>query len=374
MVAYQYSWFWNERFWLPPNVTWADLRNTDEVQYPQTTQLYVSVGYAVVLLIIRLIFERFIAGPIGQSLGIPGERKYAEPNAILEKVFTSITKNPDEKRLQGLAKQLDWSERQVQRWFRRRRNQDRPTLLQKFKEGSWRFTFYTLSFSYAVTILKDKPWLKDIKYCWYDFPDHPLTDDITYLYIVELGFYWSLIFSLFRDVKRKDFWQMVVHHVATIMLVSFSWVANFVRIGSLILACHDMADIFLEAAKLLNYAKCQGLCDACFVVFAIVFFVSRLFIYPYWLVYSAATDSTVIAGTGMFPAYYVFNGLLLLLQCLHIFWGITIAKMAYKFVISGTAEKDDRSDVEENSDVDENGKINGLYQNGPTSNSTNHVH
>lgn len=35
----------------------------------------------------------------------------------------------------ALAKQLDWSERQVERWLRLRRTQDKPSTLTKFCEN-----------------------------------------------------------------------------------------------------------------------------------------------------------------------------------------------------------------------------------------------
>lgn len=37
--------------------------------------------------------------------------------------------------ISGLAKQLDWSERQVERWLRLRRSQDKPSTLTKFCEN-----------------------------------------------------------------------------------------------------------------------------------------------------------------------------------------------------------------------------------------------
>lgn len=64
--------------------------------------------------------------------------------------------------------------------------------------------------------------------------------------MISLSFYWSLAISQFRDVKRKDFWQMFVHHIATILLMAFSWVCNLIRVGTLVLLVHDCADIFLE--------------------------------------------------------------------------------------------------------------------------------
>lgn len=81
---------------------------------------------------------RFIAKPCAINLGIQDSGPHrAQPNAILEKVFTSITKSPDGKRLEGLSKQLDWDVRKIQRWFRHRRNQDKPTTLTKFCESMY---------------------------------------------------------------------------------------------------------------------------------------------------------------------------------------------------------------------------------------------
>lgn len=49
--------------------------------------------------------------------------------------------------------------------------------------------------------------------------------------------------SQFVDVQRKDFWQMFVHHVVTILLLCFSWACNLHRIGALVLVIHDFADV-----------------------------------------------------------------------------------------------------------------------------------
>lgn len=42
------------------------------------------------------------------------------------------------------------------------------------------------------------------------------------------------------------------------------------------------ASCFSQAAKLANYAKYQRLCDAFFMLFGVVFIVTRLGIYPFW--------------------------------------------------------------------------------------------
>uniref|UniRef100_A0A8B9M1M0 Ceramide synthase 5 n=1 Tax=Accipiter nisus TaxID=211598 RepID=A0A8B9M1M0_9AVES len=220
---------------------------------------------------------RFIAKPCAINLGIQDSGPHrAQPNAILEKVFTSITKSPDGKRLEGLSKQLDWDVRKIQRWFRHRRNQDKPTTLTKFCESMWRFTFYLSIFFYGIRFLWTAPWFWDTRQCWYNYPFQPLTSRLYYYYILELAFYWSLMFSQFTDIKRKDFLIMFVHHLATIGLITFSYMNNMVRVGTLVLCLHDASDFLLEAAKLANYAKYQRLCDAFFMLFGVVFIVTRL--------------------------------------------------------------------------------------------------
>ena len=65
-------------------------------------------------------------------------------------VFSSLShttppppQHPDEKRLEGLSKQLDWNVRTIQRWFRQRRNQEKPSTLARFCESMWEsFSFF----------------------------------------------------------------------------------------------------------------------------------------------------------------------------------------------------------------------------------------
>ena len=80
----------------------------------------------------------------------------------------------------------------------------------------------------------------------YNYPHHKIDRDVWWYYMIELSFYWSLCISQFFDVKRKDFWEMFIHHVTTIALMAFSWTCNLTRVGTLVLVIHDCADIFLE--------------------------------------------------------------------------------------------------------------------------------
>ena len=119
-----------------------------------------------------------------------------------------------------------------------------------------------------------------------------------------------------------------------------------------VLPLHDAADIFLESAKIFNYAsKAPGrtlaktMTDVIFAAFAIIFFITRLIIYPRFIVSSVLFEAPLFFGTDWI-GFWIFAGLLIILQCLHVFWFYLIAKMIYKLVTEGI-EKDERSDDED---------------------------
>ncbi|XP_047457424.1 ceramide synthase 5-like [Mugil cephalus] len=349
MSSSLYDWFWSDRFWLPENVSWADLEHPPPgVEYPRLRHILYAFPLAVGVFLLRQLFERLVAKPCAHILQIQaGVPRRAQSNAVLERLYQSKA-CPDSRQLDGLSKQLDWDVRKIQRWFRVRRNQDRPSTQKKFCESMWRFTFYLAIFIYAIRYLWVSPWMWDTRQCWYNYPFQPQTPGQYNHYVAELAFYWSLMFSQFTDIKRKDFLIMLVHHLATIVLITFSYANNMLRAGTMVMCLHDASDIFLEAAKLANYAKYQRLCDGLFVVFSISFFITRLVFFPFWIVSSVLFESWEIVGP--YQAWWLFNGLLLVLQTLHIIWFYLISRIAVKAIFKGKVSKDDRSDIESSSD------------------------
>ncbi|XP_064868321.1 uncharacterized protein cers3a isoform X2 [Oncorhynchus nerka] len=331
MIDTLYEWIWWDRFWLPVNLTWADLEDRDGRVYAKASDLYVTLPYAIGFLLVRYLFERLIATPLAASVGIREKARLRVPdNPILELYYLSHSRNPGQAVIDGLSKKSGWCVRQVERWFRKRRNQDRPGVLKKFREASWRFVFYLLALIGGVVSLYDT--MLDSQY-WY--------------YILEMSFYGSLLFRVTFDVKRKDFKEQIIHHLATLTLLSFSWCVNYIRIGTLVMLIHDASDVLLESAKLFNYAKWERTCNSLFVVFAIVFMVTRLIIFPFWLIHC-----TWVYPTLQYPpffGYYFFNVMLVVLLFLHIFWAYLILRMVKKFLF-GKMTRDERSDDEEDGD------------------------
>lgn len=342
------GWFWTVEFWLPPGVTWDDLEKFENDGHSIAHAhdlIYVPI-YALLLIVVRIIFERFIGVPFAAYMGVKNKVKQKpETSEILESEFRKYKKLKAD-RTDELLKELGstWDERRVERWYRHRRNQTTVPIVSKFCETLWRFTFYTLIYFYACGVMYNSTWFWDQSKCWEGYPMQDLYPSTKIYYLLELSFYLALLFTIFTDVKRKDFTEQVIHHFATISLIALSYAVGFTRIGTIVMWCHDISDIFLEGAKICVYSNINKVADILFICFGASFFVSRLIFYPGWILHTTWVKSMWLYNP--FPGYYLFNALLLVLQFLHIFWFYLIIKMAIRLV-SGNQVEDSRSDYED---------------------------
>lgn len=67
----------------------------------------------------------------------------------------------------------------------------------------------------------------------------------------------------------KDFKEQIVHHVATILLISFSWCVNYIRAGTLIMLVHDSSDYLLEVNVSASLGHCSSLYSEYVVYFTL---------------------------------------------------------------------------------------------------------
>ncbi|XP_056613943.1 ceramide synthase 4a isoform X1 [Triplophysa dalaica] len=345
-------WIWQEDFWLPPGVTWKDIAEGTEggSRHPAPRDLIICLPLALSFIALRIGFERAVAQPLSRLLGVRDRvRVGVAPIPTLEAFYHRKKSQPCQSEIAVLEKRCGLTQRQIQTWLHHRRKQDKPSNTRKFCEASWRFVFYLVVFSGSLVSLVNTPWFWDQKECWRGYPKQAVAEAQYWYYVTELSFYLSLLLCVSVDTKRKDFKEQIVHHVATIFLIAFSYCGNFVRVGTLVMLVHDSSDFLLESAKMFNYAGWRKTCDALFVIFAAVFLITRLVVFPCRVVYTTAVDCLDVFPP--FPGYYFFNCLLLVLQALHVFWAWLILRMVYKFVFLGKVERDERSDEE--SEVEE---------------------
>ena len=102
----------------------------------------------------------------------------------------------------------------------------------------------------------------------------------------------------------------------------------------------------LQFAKLMKYIGLQKVCDVCFAIFGVVWFITRLVIYPTKVLKTTWFECRAVVGG--YPSLFFFNGMLLILLVLHVYWFKLIVIVAYSAIFKNGEEiKDIRSSTEE---------------------------
>jgi len=179
--------------------------------------------------------------------------------------------------------------------------------------------------------------------------------DLRCYYLMYIARYVCGCASVLLEAKRKDFVEMMLHHLVTIAVCVVSYAYGWNRVGVVVMVVFDPADVPLHVAKICKYTaeSCgnqkwavfwQFVADRCFEVFAVVFFLTRLVIFSY-ICWSAHLESLRYFPHGV-PEWTCII-LLYTLLLLQIFWFSLIVKVAVKLLKGEMTGVDDvRSDDE----------------------------
>eukprot|EP00899_Mesostigma_viride_P026599 jgi/Mesvir1/7123/Mv09225-RA.1 len=295
------------------------------------SDLYIAVGFAILIPLVRFILNRLFFDPLATS--IVGT---ADASGEEKKLDTAIAKESAEKKKTKMTKDL-----------------------LKCKESCWKLTYYSFTMSWGIFASINEPWFWDTDYYWRGFFLHEqfLKFKLQLLYFCQLGYYcFGIIDVLYFETKRSDRWVMLMHHLVTSALIFLSYVVGYYRIGSIVMLLHDVCDVFMEASKVLHYAKLEAAVNVTFPAFAIVWVLTRLTYYPFWVIHSALLESwhyvlhSTMRGQWLPPYWLEFNTLLILLLLMNIYWFVLIIKMAVRQVRDKGRVKDDIREEDYDSD------------------------
>jgi len=149
----------------------------------------------------------------------------------------------------------------------------------------------------------------------------------------------SSILLLFESRKSySDFLVMIIHHIVSCTLCVAGYGFRHFTFGLVLGNLHDASDIFLEGSKVLNYTIGEPWSLFTFILFACVFFVARIVIYPTYLIFPVMfgkCDRLVAERYGPEVSCgetiwhrWGFYAVLLTLYALDVYWMKTILRMA----------------------------------------------
>lgn len=227
----------------------------------------------------------------------------------------------------------------------------------KYAQSVMEALFYGTFAYIGFVVVPGQPWSWPSSHWWIGFADgghEVMRSDLRCYYIAYMARYIQAAVSILLEPKRKDFMEMMIHHVVTVLVIYVSYVYGWNRIGVVVMALLDPADVPLHLAKLCKYTAdnkgskfWQVMADRLFEFFAVVFFITRLVMYSY------ACWSAHIEASRYFPKglpEWTCVVLLYILLILQAYWFSLLVKVAIR-MFNGEGVEDIRSDDETEMDT-----------------------
>lgn len=265
---------WQSDFWLPEGVTWQDI--------------HTSAGdlwfYSLLVAIMFLFFRYWCLQPL----------------------------------LDPLAKC----------WFQRRHNFNYKEVI----DHGFHLFCHILFAVVGACVTLPKPWLRDTTLCWKDFPNHEVTSDIFWYFMIMLGYYWAIMIMDILPPSRQNPTNIKItfHHIVTVLLIVFTWICGLIRIATLILFIHEYSDVALHAKKMCKYAGYKKASELFSVAFCFLWVLTRCCVLP-WMALSIFLD----AGRWIkMPALFLYQFLFLSLLSLTFIWTLLLIRSVVRKVRS----------------------------------------
>lgn len=166
----------------------------------------------------------------------------------------------------------------------------------KFTDQAWQLFVHSTMTLFEVYLLQNKTWWEDpastFDPCPVTFlegePSNQHSWELELFYMLQLAIWiWTCFSCQFLESRRKDYLQMMTHHIFTIILVLFSYLNQEHAIGLVVLVVHDGTDVLTDLLKMVNYLK---LMDAHGFFITELFFMLNLCAWAYYRLYKFPLD------------------------------------------------------------------------------------
>lgn len=209
----------------------------------------------------------------------------------------------------------------------------------KCSRGVFKVIYFTFTFVFGLFFVLRKTNFAasvmfgdgELLYTFGAWPYTPMPTGMKFYYLLSFSYYVEDgIVHLFMP-PNFDYWEMVLHHTITAMLIFASYMNGFWVIGIFVLIQMDMADVWIGAIRaVMDY--CPNALTAILylgIMVSWVYFRFYAYVYTVLMTFSLSGRLATDGNTEVLP---VINILLVTLLGLNIYWFILLAKMGYHIV------------------------------------------
>ncbi|KAJ5690712.1 Sphingosine N-acyltransferase lac1 [Penicillium macrosclerotiorum] len=226
----------------------------------------------------------------------------------------------------------------------------------RFMEQVYTAIYFGIFGPFGLYVMKQSDiWYFNTTAMFEGFPHREHVAIFKAYYLLEAS-YWAqqaIVLLLQLEKPRKDFKELVGHHIITLALIGLSYRFHFTHMGIAVYITHDVSDFFLATSKTLNYL------DSIIVAPYFGMFVGMWIYLRHYLnlkiLWAVLTEFRTVGPfelnweTQQYKCWisqYITFGLLASLQAVNLFWLFLILRILANYVFN-SVRKDERSDDED---------------------------
>ncbi|KAJ5502104.1 TRAM1-like protein [Penicillium fimorum] len=226
----------------------------------------------------------------------------------------------------------------------------------RFMEQAYTVLYFGVLGPAGLYVMRQTPvWYFNTRGMYELFPHRTHAAEFKFYYLFEAA-YWAqqaIVMLLGLEKRRKDFMELVAHHIVTLALIALSYRFHFTYMGIAVYITHDISDFFLAVSKSLHYIAPDIMIP--FYVTSMGAWIYLRHVLNLRILYSLLTEFRTVGPyelnweTQQYKCWIsnlITFGLLAVLQALNLFWLYCLLRSAFKFLATGE-KKDDRSEPDE---------------------------
>ncbi|KDQ12730.1 hypothetical protein BOTBODRAFT_188998 [Botryobasidium botryosum FD-172 SS1] len=231
--------------------------------------------------------------------------------------------------------------------------------LDRFAEQGYAVIYWGFFGITGVYVMSTLPtWWFKTDPIFLEYPQWRLQPQLKLYYLLQLS-YWIqqlAVLVLRLEKPRKDFRELVYHHLVTLWMIGWSYLMNFVYIGNLVFITMDVSDAFFAFAKCLRYLDYHKASAIAFAVFVCVWtylrhWLNLVILYDLWTGFDKMPEWSRVWNPreGVWMIWWMkwqMTAALGFLQGLNLFWYFLIWRVLIRAVFTSNLD-DERSDDED---------------------------
>lgn len=144
---------------------------------------------------------------------------------------------------------------------------------ERFMEQGYALLYWGSAGAFGLYVMSfQDSWWMNLEHFWIKYPHWQMRSELKAYYLLQFS-YWmqqALVMLLRLEAPRKDYYELIAHHLVTLWLIGWSYLVNLTQIGTTVFVCMDIPDAWLATAKGLNYLGLDLAATVTFAIFMLI--------------------------------------------------------------------------------------------------------